>query len=433
MTKFFPLRQIAKNTLYKKNDILVIFGEVFDRGYVNGLIEEAQSAGLRVIYSTVGRRNKENELMPLSVEELALKKQAPIINVPLEAGFDLEKAKNGITPVDQLKEFGLKGWEDARLDWKAIEESRQSGIERFRKNTHLFLSELKKHWQPGQNILFAHTMAGGFPRAKVVMPISNRIFKGSGPRFESSEKFWNTDIGKLCALSFQEVTAHTLTHLIETSAAFRQEVENSGAQVRYLAFGYHGNETLIGNEYKWFSYTPYLQGWAKVELENIAALQTQNGIKTTVFNVPEILTNSSSIFLGIEVALYSLMGALKTTSPNSPKVADILKQCEQKLKEDATYDQVSKLTQEYLSHPEVASIPNYETWPQHNTPKSMELMSHYSEKILGLHKSDKDLLTSVLSEVIFRSTGKVMFHEMTAPRATAAWIGHDLVAKVYCE
>jgi len=41
----------------------------------------------------------------LTVEELAGKDQ-PLINLPLECGFDLAKSKKGNTPCDQLK--GLK-------------------------------------------------------------------------------------------------------------------------------------------------------------------------------------------------------------------------------------------------------------------------------------------------------------------------------------
>src|SRR5687768_2759304 len=111
MTPFYPLRDRLTNGLFKKDDLLVIFGEVFERGYVNGLIEEAERHGLKIIHATVGRRNKEGALLPLSSEELAAKKQSHLINIPLEAGFDLEPAKNGLTPVDQLKSYGLKGWE----------------------------------------------------------------------------------------------------------------------------------------------------------------------------------------------------------------------------------------------------------------------------------------------------------------------------------
>ena len=105
MQKFEPLRQVNPVSGYGENDVLVIFGEVFARGYVNGLIDEAKKAGMKVIYGTVGRRDENEQLRPLTAEELATKDQ-PLVNVPLECGFDLAKSSKGVSPCDQLK--GLK-------------------------------------------------------------------------------------------------------------------------------------------------------------------------------------------------------------------------------------------------------------------------------------------------------------------------------------
>src|ERR1700710_1777944 len=98
--KFEPLRQVNLVSGYGKDDVLVVFGEVFARGYVNGLIDEARKAGMKVIYGTVGRRDENDELRPLTAEELKDKDQ-PLINVPLECGFDLAKSSKGLSPVDQ--------------------------------------------------------------------------------------------------------------------------------------------------------------------------------------------------------------------------------------------------------------------------------------------------------------------------------------------
>ena len=81
MQTFQPLREVNPSNGYKKGDVLVVFGEVFARGYVNGLIDEAKKAGMKVIYSTVGRRDENEALRPLNDAELAEKDQ-PLINVP---------------------------------------------------------------------------------------------------------------------------------------------------------------------------------------------------------------------------------------------------------------------------------------------------------------------------------------------------------------
>ena len=68
-----------------------------------------------------------------------------------------------------------------------------------------------------------------------------------------------------------DVTAETFRHLLELSAPLRQKLETKGSHVSYSAYGYHGTEVLTQGAYKWQTYTPYFQGWAKMALENISA------------------------------------------------------------------------------------------------------------------------------------------------------------------
>src|SRR3954469_21686926 len=96
------LREVPPPAGFKRGDVMVVFGELFQRGYANGIVDEAEKAGLTVIRSTVGRRDNEGKLRALTSEELASWPK-PYINVPLEAGFDMEPANDGTTPVDQLK------------------------------------------------------------------------------------------------------------------------------------------------------------------------------------------------------------------------------------------------------------------------------------------------------------------------------------------
>ena len=44
MQAFQPLRYKPSSTRFSKKDVLVVFGEVFARGYVNGLIDEAKKS-----------------------------------------------------------------------------------------------------------------------------------------------------------------------------------------------------------------------------------------------------------------------------------------------------------------------------------------------------------------------------------------------------
>ena len=48
MTEFKPLRHIPHANVFRKGDVFVLFGELFGRGYVNGLIDEARAAGMTI-------------------------------------------------------------------------------------------------------------------------------------------------------------------------------------------------------------------------------------------------------------------------------------------------------------------------------------------------------------------------------------------------
>jgi hypothetical protein len=408
---------------------MVIFGELFSRGYVNGIIEEAQRHGLKIIYSTVGRRDKDGTLRPLSQEELS-NQPKPLVNVPLEAGFDMTPSKAGPSPVDQLAPLKMNDWETAKLNWGQIEQSQKQGREDFALRVAQYMKELAPQIESGKNVLFVHTMAGGVPRAKAVMPAMNRVFKVRGDKFTPSEIFWKTDIGRFCAQNFLEVTAETFRVLLRESSGIADTVKKSGGHVSYVAYGYHGTEVLIDGEYKWQTYSPYVQGWAKLELENIAKESFERGIAACVYNCPEILTNSSSIFQGLEVSLYPLLGALKKEGGKSKVATDLVKHCLAKMAEGTTVDKILKFTDSYMKNPHLLKHSVFEKWPQHNSREQMELMIQSSDELMSWHKDAKDSCNMVLSEEVFKATGVLMFHDSYAPKAPVRWLGHDVLAKV---
>src|SRR5262249_201916 len=153
------------------------------------------------------------------------------------------------------------------------------------------------------------------------------------------------------------------------------------------------------NEYHWQSYSPYLQGFAKCELERIATRAFKDGVRASVYNAPEILTNSSSIFLGVEVALYPLLGAFKKEGGSNQMTQNLTKECRQLLKPEHSLDEILDITDKYFrSDVILGKWTKFEEWPQHNGPEQMELMHTTSKKILGMHKDEKQLLTANLSE-----------------------------------
>ena len=179
-----PLQAVRdiKNINFNEQDTLVIFGEVFPGGYVNGLIRSAQSKGMKVIYSTVGRRDSDGKLRKLNMQELE-SQPTPLINVPLEAGFDMEPSSSGQRPIDLCQKIKLSDWDQTSLNKNLIEETRKSSALSFQDRTQQWLKELARILPDKGHVLIAHTMAGGVPRTKILLPILNRVLKGAGKRF----------------------------------------------------------------------------------------------------------------------------------------------------------------------------------------------------------------------------------------------------------
>ena len=416
------MQEIPATAGFKEGDVLFLCGELFGRGYANGIVDEAKAAGMTIIGSTVGRRDADGTLRPLNDEELAGAEAnlgGKIINIPLEAGFDMEPGSDGISPVDRFKGVKPDDWATVKLDPAEIEYSQKRGSERFRGNLAAVVAELEKLLPASANLLAVHTMAGGIPRARVFMPILNKLFKGQGDRFLSSEAFWNSDMGRLCDASFNEVTADTFKYLIEATAGLRER-----QKVSYAAYGYHGTAVLIDGVSTWQSYTPYLQGWAKIRLEDIAIAAWEKGIKATVYNCPEILTNSSALFLGVENSLYPLIGALRAEGEEG-----IIKECQALLREGVSLDTLLEVANTYLNSELVTGTRDFDSWPQHNSPQQQEYMLNTSAELISMNADQKDIVCAVLSRGVFQGVGKLMFDSSWEPKAPVFWLNHDVIAK----
>ncbi|ACM20103.1 hypothetical protein Geob_1745 [Geotalea daltonii FRC-32] len=427
MTTYHALRQVPAAAQYKEGDVLVLCGELFGRGYANGIVDEARKAGMTIIGTTVGRRDGDGTLRSLNGEELAEAEAnigGKIINIPLEAGFDMEPCgPDGRSIADQLKGVKPDDWEKVSFDWNQIEQARQQGARRFKANLGLVADELARLLPSGANVIFAHTMAGGIPRARIFMPLLNRVFKGQGERFLPSETFWKSDLGKLCKISFDDVTGDTFRYLIDATAGLRDKING-----RYTAYGYHGCEVLIDGNYTWQSYTPYLQGWAKIRLEEIAEEAWKSGIKATVFNCPEILTNSSALFLGVENSLYMLLAALEKEAPG-PAADGIRTACLALLADGITIDDLLTTAHDYLTDPLTVAGRDLSSWPQHNSLPLQELMLNSSAKLIAMNRNPKEIVCAVLSQEVFRGVGRLMFDFSWMPDAPVVWLNHDVIAK----
>jgi len=426
-----PLRAIPQTNIFRKGDVFVLFGELFGRGYANGLINEARKAGMTVIGITVGRRDENNALRPLTAEELAVAEAnlgGRIINVPLMAGFDLDAPAGEKTPTDMLGGMTLKSWQEDKLDWAHVEKCREVGVKRFKDSVARVMAELDGMIPDGSNAFFAHTMAGGIPKVKVFLAIANRIYKGRGERFLSSRALLDSDLGKLILKNFDEVTANTFQYLIEGSAAIRARLEKTGGQVRYTAYGYHGTEILIGDQYLWQTYSNYTQGQAKMRLERVAEAAWAQGIKATVYNCPEIRTNSSDIFVGVELSLFPLLKALKKEN-GGVWAESQWRACDELLQEGNSVANLLKQIEDYNLSAVSKRYRDFAAWPMDNSVELADLMIGTSDEITKMHKDRNALVTDILSALVLEGTGPLMFHETSNPAAPVLWLNHDVIAK----
>lgn len=435
MTEYKTLQQLPEPAGYKAGDVLVLIGELFGRGYANGLIDEARRIGMTVIGTTVGRRENDGTLRPLTAEELTDAETllgGAIINIPLEAGFDMESVDGIPSVAEQLKKARPDNFATINFIEGSVEKACAAGTARFRSHLAELESELLKRIPADANILLAHSMAGGIPRARVFMPLLNRIFKGTGDKFLASELFWNSPLGRLCDVSFNEVTADTFRYLIEGTALLRERNRGAGRRVSYSAYGYHGTGILVSGHYRWQSYTPYVQGFAKMRLEDIASEATAQGIPATVYNCPEIQTNSSALFLGVEISLYPLLGAIRREA-GEQVAAPIEARCQAMLKEGETIADLLERADRYLSSPILDQIVDFATWPQHNSREQAELMLASSAELMEQHSDQKLLVCAELSRIVFLATGRLMLHTSWNPTASVLWLNHDLIGRLLAD
>ena len=425
------LNQLPQTNIFRKGDVFVLFGELFGRGYASGLVGEARKAGMEIVGITVGRRDENNALRPLNAEELAAAEAnlgGKIINVPLMAGFDLDAPAGEPTPTDLLGSLTLKSWETDKLDWAHIEKCRQVGIQRFKSGVAQVMAELDGLIGAGRNVFFAHTMAGGIPKAKVFMVIANRIYKGRGDRFMSSQTLLDSDLGKLILQNFDEVSANSFQYLIEGSAAIRARVEAAGGQVRYSAYGYHGTEILQGGAYQWQTYTNYTQGYAKMRLERIARDAWAQGVKATVYNCPEIRTNSTDVFAGVELPLISLLHALKKEGGGAWADAQ-WQACRDLLADGHTLEDVLQKVADFHASEVMQGYRDFAAWPMPNSPAQAELTIGTSDDIAQMHTDRKALITDLLSTLVLEATGPLILRESSAPAGPVLWLNHDIIAR----
>lgn len=244
----------------------------------------------------------------------------------------------------------------------------------------------------------------------------------------SSQTLIDSDLGKLILQNFDDVSANTFRHLIDFSAAIRERVEASGGQVRYTAYGYHGSAVLIDGSYRWQTYTNYTQGYAKMRLEGIAEQAWATGIKATVYNCPEIRTNSSDVFTGIELPLIPLLLALKKEN-GGPWADEQWQACQQLLADGLTMNDVFRKITDMQASEVMRPFYDFSAWPMANSQAQADLTIGTSNEITQMHRDGKVMISDLLSGLVVKATGQLIFGESSEPSGPVLWLNHDIVAR----
>jgi hypothetical protein len=165
-----------------------------------------------------------------------------------------------------------------------------------------------------------------------------------------------------------------------------------------------------------------------MRLEQIAVSAWDKNIKATVYNCPEIRTNSSDIFAGVELSLFPLLKALKQEQGGA-WAEQQWQICQPLLLEDITLDTLLQKIEDYNTSAVMTDYRNFAAWPMDNSAALAELMIGTSDEIIQMHKNRTELVVGHLSALVLEGTGPLMFYETSHPAGPVLWLNHDIIAK----
>jgi hypothetical protein len=165
-----------------------------------------------------------------------------------------------------------------------------------------------------------------------------------------------------------------------------------------------------------------------MRLERIAQAAWAKGIKATVYNCPEIRTNSSDIFAGVELPLVGLLSALKKENGGAWAQAQ-WQACGALLADGITVDAMLAKVEAFHTSDVMRPFRNFAAWPMPNSADQADLTIGTSDEVQKMHKDPKALVTDLLSALVIEATGPLMFLESSAPSGPVLWLNHDIIAR----
>jgi hypothetical protein len=165
-----------------------------------------------------------------------------------------------------------------------------------------------------------------------------------------------------------------------------------------------------------------------MRLERIAESAWSQGVKATVYNCPEIRTNSSDIFVGVELSLFPLLKALKKEHGSAWAEAQ-WQACRVLLQDGNSLEALLQKIDDYNASNVMARFRDFAAWPMDNSAELADLMIGTSDEITQMHHDRKALVTDHLSALVLEGTGPLMFYGTSDPASPVLWLNHDVIAK----
>ena len=134
------------------------------------------------------------------------------------------------------------------------------------------------------------------------------------------------------------------------------------------------------------------------------------------------------MFTGIELPLIPLLLALK--KENGGTWADEQwRACEQLLDDGLTMDDVFQKIHAMQESEVMRPFYDFSAWPMPNSQAQADLTIGTSNEITRMHRDSKVMMSDLLSALVVKSTGQLIFGESSEPSGPVLWLNHDIVAR----
>ncbi len=149
-------------------------------------------------------------------------------------------------------------------------------------------------------------------------------------------------------------------------------------------------------------------------LERIAEDAWATGVKATVYSCPEIRTNSSDVFTGIELPLIPLLLALRKENGGRWAEEQWLA-CQRLLADGVTMDDVFRKITAMQASDVMRPFYDFSAWPMANSQAQADLTIGTSNEITAMHRGTKVMISDHLSGLVVEATGQLIFGESSNP------------------